>query len=111
MYINLFFYFLLSNSFIFIIFSIFFCFFLLLIKNFNIIKFVNIHIYICFKRQKKIDNKKMQWSDRYELMRGYGNHSITVGFGSYGQVKMGIDKKTKKNVAIKIVKTYINKNR
>lgn len=53
----------------------------------------------------------MQWSDRYELMKGYGNHSITVGFGSYGQVKMGIDKKTKKNVAIKIVKTYINKNR
>ena len=41
--------------------------------------------------------------DRYELLKAYGDHSISVGFGSYGQVKLAIDKKTGKNVAVKIV--------
>lgn len=40
-------------------------------------------------------------------MKAPGDYSITVGFGSYGQVKMGIDKKTGKNVAIKIVNLLI----
>jgi serine/threonine protein kinase len=41
--------------------------------------------------------------DRYELLKAYGEHSISVGFGSYGQVKLALDKKTNKRVAVKIV--------
>lgn len=31
---------------------------------------------------------------RYELLKGYGDHHISVGFGSYGQVKMAVDRIT-----------------
>ncbi len=41
---------------------------------------------------------------RYELLKGYGDHHVSVGFGSYGQVKLAVDKKTAENVAVKIVK-------
>lgn len=41
--------------------------------------------------------------DRYEIIKAHGEHSISVGFGSYGQVKLALDKKTRKNVAVKIV--------
>ena len=40
---------------------------------------------------------------RYELLKGYGDHHVSVGFGSYGQVKLAVDKKTGENVAVKIV--------
>jgi serine/threonine protein kinase len=40
---------------------------------------------------------------RYELLKGYGEHHVSVGFGSYGQVKLAVDKKTGENVAVKIV--------
>ena len=42
--------------------------------------------------------------NRYELLKGYGNHSVSVGFGSYGQVKLALDRTTGRNVAVKIVK-------
>jgi serine/threonine protein kinase len=41
--------------------------------------------------------------DRYELIKAHGEHTISVGFGSYGQVKLAVDRKTGKNVAVKIV--------
>lgn len=41
--------------------------------------------------------------DRYELLKAYGESSISVGFGSYGQVKLAFDKKTGRKVAVKIV--------
>ena len=47
--------------------------------------------------------------DRYELLKAHGDHSISVGFGSYGQVKLALDKKTGKNVAVKIVNIFLNK--
>jgi hypothetical protein len=47
--------------------------------------------------------------DRYELLKAHGDHSISVGFGSYGQVKLAVDKKTGKNVAVKIVNIFLNK--
>jgi serine/threonine protein kinase len=47
--------------------------------------------------------------DRYELLKAHGDHFISVGFGSYGQVKLAVDKKTGKNVAIKIVNILLNK--
>lgn len=42
--------------------------------------------------------------DRYELIKAIGDQAISVGFGSYGQVKLAKDIKTGKNVAVKIVK-------
>ena len=42
--------------------------------------------------------------DRYELLKAYGESSISVGFGSYGQVKLALDKKTVRKVAVKIVR-------
>ena len=42
--------------------------------------------------------------NRYELLKGYGDHHVSVGFGSYGQVKLAKDIKTNENVAVKIVK-------
>ena len=47
--------------------------------------------------------------DRYELLKAHGDHSISVGFGSYGQVKLAVDKKTGKNVAVNIVYIFLNK--
>lgn len=47
--------------------------------------------------------------EQYELLKAHGNHSISVGFGSYGQVKLAVDKKTGKNVAVKIVKILLYK--
>lgn len=41
--------------------------------------------------------------NRYELLKGYGDHDVSVGFGSYGQVKLAKDLKTGQNVAVKIV--------
>ena len=41
--------------------------------------------------------------NRYELLKGYGDHDVSVGFGSYGQVKLAKDLKTNENVAVKIV--------
>ena len=46
---------------------------------------------------------------QYELLKAHGDHSISVGFGSYGQVKLAVDKKTGKNVAVKIVYILLNK--
>ena len=46
--------------------------------------------------------------DRYELIKAHGEHTISVGFGSYGQVKLAIDKKTGRNVAVKIVICYLS---
>ena len=43
---------------------------------------------------------------RYELLKGYADHHISVGFGSYGQVKLAIDNKTGENVAVKIVSSF-----
>ena len=40
---------------------------------------------------------------RYELLKGYGDHHVSVGFGSYGQVKLALDRKTGEKVAVKIV--------
>ena len=37
---------------------------------------------------------KMILLGRYELLKGYGDHHVSVGFGSYGQVKLAVDKKT-----------------
>jgi serine/threonine protein kinase len=42
-------------------------------------------------------------------LKAHGDHSISVGFGSYGQVKLALDKKTGKNVAVKIVNIFLNK--
>lgn len=50
-----------------------------------------------------INKSTMILLDRYELLKAYGEHSISVGFGSYGQVKLALDKKTNKRVAVKIV--------
>lgn len=41
--------------------------------------------------------------ERYELLKAIGDHAISVGFGSYGQVKLAKDLKTGKHVAVKIV--------
>ena len=41
--------------------------------------------------------------NRYELLKGYGDHDVSVGFGSYGTVKLAKDLKTGQNVAVKIV--------
>jgi len=45
--------------------------------------------------------------DRYELIKAIGDQAISVGFGSYGQVKLAKDIKTGKNVAVKIVKILL----
>jgi len=29
--------------------------------------------------------------DRYEILKGYQNNHVTIGFGSYGQVKLARD--------------------
>ena len=44
------------------------------------------------------------------MLKAYGDHSISVGFGSYGQVKLAIDKKTGKKVAIKIVIIFLTRS-
>ena len=41
--------------------------------------------------------------NRYEILKGYGDHDVSVGFGSYGTVKLAKDLKSKSNVAVKIV--------
>ena len=41
--------------------------------------------------------------NRYEFLKGYKDTHLSVGFGSYGQVKLAVDKKTGENVAVKIV--------
>lgn len=48
-------------------------------------------------------DKLMILLNRYELLKGYGDHDVSVGFGSYGQVKLAKDLKTNENVAVKIV--------
>lgn len=45
---------------------------------------------------------------RYELLKGYGDHHVSVGFGSYEQVKLAIDRKTGEKVAVKIVHMIIS---
>ena len=40
---------------------------------------------------------------KYELVKGFENNPVTVGFGSYGQVKLGRDIETGETVAVKIV--------
>ena len=40
---------------------------------------------------------------RYELLKGYGDHHVSVGFGSYGQVKLAHDHRENVDVAVKIV--------
>lgn len=47
--------------------------------------------------------------NRYELLKGYNNHSVAVGFGAYGQVKLALDRQTGHNVAVKIVTPLINR--
>jgi serine/threonine protein kinase len=40
---------------------------------------------------------------RYELLKGYENNHVTIGFGSYGQVKLARNLDTGEIVAVKIV--------
>ena len=55
-----------------------------------------------------IINSTMILLDRYQLIKAHGEHTISVGFGSYGQVKLAIDTVTKRNVAVKIVIFLLN---
>ena len=40
---------------------------------------------------------------RYELLKGFGDNHVSVGFGSYGQVKLAHDHQDNVDVAVKIV--------
>jgi serine/threonine protein kinase len=40
---------------------------------------------------------------RFEILKGYENNHVTIGFGSYGQVKLARDIQTNTTVAVKVV--------
>ena len=40
---------------------------------------------------------------KYQLLKGYQNNGVTVGFGSYGQVKLAKNIENDQIVAVKIV--------
>lgn len=40
---------------------------------------------------------------RFEILKGYENNHVTIGFGSYGQVKLARDLQTNTTVAVKVV--------
>jgi hypothetical protein len=40
---------------------------------------------------------------RFEILKGYQNNHVTIGFGSYGQVKLARDLQTTEIVAVKVV--------
>jgi serine/threonine protein kinase len=40
---------------------------------------------------------------RFEILKGYENNHVTIGFGSYGQVKLARDLQTGNVVAVKVV--------
>ena len=41
---------------------------------------------------------------RYKILKSYYNHDMTIGLGSYGEVKLATNLKTGDIVAIKIVR-------
>ena len=45
---------------------------------------------------------------RYELLKGYENNHVTIGFGSYGQVKLARNLDNGEIVAVKIVPSLID---
>lgn len=40
---------------------------------------------------------------RFEILKGYQNNHVTIGFGSYGQVKLAKDLNNGEVVAVKVV--------
>ncbi len=44
---------------------------------------------------------------RYELLKGYENNHVTIGFGSYGQVKLARNLDNSEIVAVKIVPSHL----
>lgn len=40
---------------------------------------------------------------RFEILKGYENNHVTIGFGSYGQVKLARDLQTGNVVAVKVI--------
>lgn len=40
---------------------------------------------------------------RFEILKGYQNNHVTIGFGSYGQVKLARDLNNGEVVAVKVV--------
>lgn len=42
-------------------------------------------------------------NNRFEILKGYENNYVTIGFGSYGQVKLAKDIQSGKVVAVKVV--------
>lgn len=40
---------------------------------------------------------------RFEILKGYQNNHVTIGFGSYGQVKLAKDLNNREVVAVKVV--------
>lgn len=41
--------------------------------------------------------------ERFEILKGYANNHVTIGFGSYGQVKLAKDIQNGEVVAVKVV--------
>lgn len=41
--------------------------------------------------------------ERFEILKGYANNHVTIGFGSYGQVKLARDLENNEIVAVKVV--------
>lgn len=53
-----------------------------------------------------VDNKYigMIIKGRFEILKGYQNNHVTIGFGSYGQVKLAKDLNNGEVVAVKVVR-------
>jgi hypothetical protein len=47
--------------------------------------------------------REMLIKGRFEILKGYENNHVTIGFGSYGQVKLARDVLNGSIVAVKVV--------
>ena len=47
---------------------------------------------------------------RFEILKGYQNNHVTIGFGSYGQVKLAKDLTNGEVVAVKVVNNWSSRS-